>query len=79
MRLGKLTNRWFSLVLTRVSFQLDALYQKASEILFSIRSKMNMLAPMSRLPQDVLTLIPDFLNESGRDKVTIVLSHVCRA
>ena len=79
MRLGKLTNRWFSLVLTRVSFQLDALYQKVSEILFSIRSKMNMLAPMSRLPQDVLTLIPDFLNESGREKVTIVLSHVCRA
>lgn len=79
MRLGQLTNRPPSWELTRVSFQLDALSQKALEILSLTRSKMNMLAPISRLPQEILTLIPDFCHGPGRGKIPIVLSHVCRA
>ncbi|KAF9790403.1 hypothetical protein BJ322DRAFT_386810 [Thelephora terrestris] len=59
--------------------ELDALYQKSLEVLSLIRSKINMSAPINRLPQEILTLIPDFLNERGRGKIPIVLSHVCRA
>ena len=44
-----------------------------------IRSWQNKLAPINRIPTEVLTLIPDFWNEYSREKAVVGLTHVCRA
>ena len=38
-----------------------------------------MLIPISRIPPEVLTLIPDFWKRPGKDKAVIALTHVCKA
>ena len=52
----KQTRRWW---LTRVVSQFGVLIQDVFEILLLIRSWSNSLAPINRVPQEVLTLIPD--------------------
>ena len=37
-----------------------------------------MLAPINRIPPEILALIPDFLDTRYRDKNVIALTHVCR-
>jgi hypothetical protein len=44
-----------------------------------IRSWRNKLAPISQLPLEVLTLIPDCWDGRNREKNAITLTHVCRA
>ena len=44
-----------------------------------IRSWRNKLAPIGRVPTEVLSLIPDFWDERGREEAVIALTHVCRA
>ena len=62
-----------------VIFQLDALDTEVSEVVSLIRSAKNRRAPINRLPRDVLVLIPDFWDGLEREKIAIVLTHVCRA
>ena len=62
-----------------VIFQLDALDTEVSEVVSLIRSAKNKRAPINRLPRDVLVLIPDFWDGLEREKIAIVLTHVCRA
>jgi hypothetical protein len=38
-----------------------------------------MLAPINRIPPEILALIPDFWSSYGRDKSTIALTHVSKA
>jgi len=38
-----------------------------------------MLAPINRIPREILALIPDFLDTRDRDEGVIALTHVCRA
>ena len=38
-----------------------------------------MLAPINRIPPEILALIPDFWNMHKRDQDIIALTHVCRA
>ena len=38
-----------------------------------------MLAPINRIPPEILALIPDFWDAWGRDRNIIALTHVCRA
>ena len=78
MRLAKLTNRVIFCVFT-VIFQLDALDTEALEVVSLIRSAKNRRAPINRLPRDVLALIPDFWSGLEREKIAIILTHVCRA
>jgi hypothetical protein len=78
MRSAKLTN-WVLFCVFTVTFQLDALDREASEVVSLIRSAKNRQAPINRLPRDVLALIPGFWSELGREKIAIVLTHVCRA
>jgi hypothetical protein len=44
-----------------------------------IRSWRNTLAPINRVPPELLALIPDFWSSYGRDKSTIALTHVSKA
>jgi len=37
-----------------------------------------MLAPINKIPPEILTLIPDFWNTDKRDQDIITLTHVCR-
>jgi len=62
-----------------VVFQFDSLEQDVFEILHLIRSWRNTIAPINRIPPEILSLIPDFLDvgEGGGD--VIALTHVCRA
>jgi len=38
-----------------------------------------MLAPINKIPREILALIPDFLDTRDRDEDVIALTHVCRA
>jgi hypothetical protein len=62
-------------------FQLDVLEQDASEILRLIRSWKNRLAPVNRVPPEILALIPDFWKKhyDDTDRNIIALTHVCQA
>ncbi|KAF9645561.1 hypothetical protein BDM02DRAFT_3079455, partial [Thelephora ganbajun] len=44
-----------------------------------IRSCWNRLAPINRLPPDILILIPNFWDKRSRGRFVIALTHVCRA
>ena len=61
---------------------MDVLEQDAFDILQLIRSWRNRVAPVNRIPPEILALIPDFLDVDGRgkrDENIIALTHVCRA
>ena len=38
-----------------------------------------MLAPINKVPREILALVPDFLDTCDRNKGVIALTHVCRA
>jgi hypothetical protein len=78
MRLDKSTDLARCWVFT-VVFQLVALDEEASEVVFFIRAVRNRRAPINGLPRDVLALIPQFFDGQEREKIAIVLTHVCRA
>jgi hypothetical protein len=61
-------------------FQVDALERDALEVLRLIRSVKNSLAPINRVPPEVLSRIPDYYDEddTDTDKVLTALTHVCR-
>jgi hypothetical protein len=61
-------------------FKVDALEQDAFEVLRMVRSIKNSLAPITRIPPEVLSLIPDHYNgkEDAVDRYLIALTHVCR-
>ena len=50
----------------------------ALEVLRLIRAWKNMLAPINKIPPEILTLVPDFLDTEDRDERIIALTHVCR-
>jgi hypothetical protein len=54
------------------------LERDAFEVVRLIRSWKNSLAPINRIPLEVLALIPDFWDVDCRDKDVIALTHVCR-
>jgi len=60
-------------------FQVGILEQDAFEVVCLIRVWNNMLAPINKIPPEVLSLIPDFWNMRNRDQDIITLTHVCRA
>jgi len=62
-----------------VVFQFDVIEQDAVEILSLIRSWRNRSAPISRIPPEILALVPDFWGKFERNKSIIALTHVCRA
>ena len=74
--LAKSSPGWW---LTRIVFQVDDLERDAVEILRLIKSLRNRFTPVNRIPPEVLTFIPDFLDTRSRDRNVIALSHVCRA
>jgi len=59
--------------------QARALEQNAFEVLRLARSQRNGLAPINRIPPEVLALIPKYWNEDVRDRATVALTHVCQA
>ena len=65
--------------LTCSSFQVHALEQDAFEVLRLLGSWRNRLAPINRIPPEVLTLVPDFWERHHKDQATIAVTHVCRA
>ena len=65
--------------LTHVIFQFDALERDAFDILQLIRSWKNRLAPINRIPPEILALVPDFWGVRNRDENIITVTHVCRA
>jgi len=44
-----------------------------------IRSWRNKLAPIGQVPTEILSLIPDFWGDPGKEEAVIALTHVCRA
>jgi len=60
-------------------FQFDSLEQDVFEILHLIRSWRNTIAPINRIPPEILSLIPDFFDVDKRGEDVIALTHVCRA
>jgi len=59
-------------------FQVDDLEKDAIEILRLIKSLRNRFTPINRIPPEILTLVPDFLDTHSCDRIAIALSHVCR-
>ena len=60
-------------------FQVDALEYDALEVLSMVRSMRNTFAPVNRTPPEILSLIPDYLEDDDRDENLIGLTHVCRS
>ena len=60
-------------------FQFDALERDASGLFDLVRSMKNTFAPINRTPPEILSLIPDYLEDDDRDKNLIVLTHVCHS
>ena len=44
-----------------------------------VRSIQNSLAPITRVPREILSLIPDYYCEDSKDRDLIASTHVCRA
>ena len=59
--------------------QLYVIEQGALEVLRLVRSWKNGMAPINRIPPEILSLVPDFLDMYHRDQATITLTHVCQA
>ncbi|KAF9789216.1 hypothetical protein BJ322DRAFT_985922, partial [Thelephora terrestris] len=49
------------------------------EIVALLRVWKNGSAPINRIPPEILSTIPDFLDSGHKDGGTVVLTHVCRA
>ena len=80
LRLVQRMKRARGLRLTHVTYQFDVLEQDALDVLQLIRSWRNRLAPINKVPPEILTLVPDFLDgNDGKDEGVIALTHVCRA
>ena len=60
-------------------FQMDDLENDASEVLLLVRFLKNSLAPINRIPVEVLSLIPEYCDEGYADQVLITLTHVCHS
>ena len=60
-------------------FWLDVLERDALKILHLIRSWRNAVAPINRIPPEILVLIPNHWDWYSVDKDTITLTHVCRS
>jgi len=60
-------------------FQIAILEKDVFEVLRLIRVRKNMLAPINKIPPEILALIPDFWDTCVRDQDVIALTHVCRA
>ena len=58
-------------------FQVDALERDAFEVLRMIRAMKNLIAPINRIPPEVLSQIPDYCDDDSLDKTLIALTHVC--
>ena len=59
-------------------FQITILEKDVLEVLRLIRVRKNMLAPISKIPPEILAIIPDFWDTRDRDQDVIALTHVCR-
>ena len=60
-------------------FQLDSLNKDALEVSSLVRSVTNKLAPINKLPDEVLTLIPqEFRDRREKEEIVVTLTHVCR-
>jgi hypothetical protein len=67
-------------VATHVSgFQADTLERDAFEALRPVRSMKNSLAPINRVPPEILSLIPDYCCEDDMDQDLVALTHVRRS
>ena len=64
--------------LTRTAFQVDILEREAFEVLRLIRSMKNRVAPINRIPPEVLILLPDSWGTDCKRKGIIALTHVCQ-
>ena len=62
-----------------MSFQVDSLERDALQVLNLVRSTINSLALINKIPPDVLSLIPNYWENSFRDEDLIKLTHVCRS
>jgi hypothetical protein len=60
-------------------FQADALERDGFEVLRLVRSMKNSLAPINRVPPEILSLIPDYCCEDDMDRDLVALTHVCRS
>ena len=63
------------------SFQVAALERDALEVLRMGRFTKNSLAPVNRVPPEVLSLIPDYYDQHEKDIMDqdlVALTHVCR-
>ena len=56
---------------------MDALEQDALQVLALARSLKNSLAPINRVPVEVLSLLPDYCDKDCANRVLITLTHVC--
>ena len=61
-----------------MSFQVDSLERDALQVLSLVRSTKNSLALINEIPPDVLSLIPNYWEDSDRDEGLVALTHVCR-
>ena len=63
-----------------VVFQFDILEQGVFEVHQLVQSWRNRVAPINRIPPEILALVPGFWYGRGsRDRGLIALTHVCRA
>ena len=69
---------YLNIVANACAFQVDSLEQVAFQVLRLVRSIQNSFTPVSRIPPEVLSLIPDFYGYRA-DRDSIVLTHVCRS
>lgn len=58
--------------------ELNALEQDAFEVICLVRSVKNSLAPINRIPPEILSLVPDHYDKDHADQDLIALTHVCR-
>ncbi|KAF9780829.1 hypothetical protein BJ322DRAFT_284954 [Thelephora terrestris] len=66
-------------VVTTVNrIEANTLEQDALEVLCLVRSLKNSLAPINKIPPEVLSLLPDYCGKGDDDRDLIKLTHVCR-
>ena len=56
---------------------MNTLEEDALEVLSRVKFLKNSFQPINRIPQDVLSLIPDYSDKRGWDEHLITLTHVC--
>ena len=66
-------------MLIRAKCQIKTIKLDALEILRLTRTWKNRLAPINRVPPEVLSLVPNFWDERTRGCISVTLTHVCRA